>query len=263
MSPPDAFAVPGRPPALATVAGFAAALARPDRPPPPAVCVVRGDLASRFAVYRNNVWVARLEAIEALFPVTRRLVGDDFLQDLARRFFTEAPPATPVVQEWAGPFAAWLAASDAVAEWVWIADVAALEAAWLAAHHAAEAAPLGPAALAGLAPERLAAARLRLHPSLALVASAFPIGAIWTAHQGDGEPGPLAALDPECVLVVRPDAEVVVATLAPGEAAFVRALADGVELGEAAEAALAVDPAFDVGDRLTALLRLGAIVGFA
>ncbi len=250
-------------PALATVAAFAAAIATPDRPPPETVRVVHGDRASRFAVYRNNVWVARLEAIEALFPVTRRLVGDDFLRDLARRFFTERPPSTPVVQEWADPFATWLATSDAVADWAWIADVAALEAAWTRAHHAAEAEPLRLADLVGIAPERLAARRLDLHPSLSLVASAFPIGTVWAAHQGDDEPEPLATIDPESVLVVRPDADVVVATLSPGEAAFVGALADGATLTDAAEAALTFDADFDVGDRLTALVRLGAITGLA
>lgn len=257
MSPPDAT------PALATVAAFAEAITAPDRLTPEAIRVVHGDRASRFAVYRNNVWVARLEAIEALFPVTRRLVGDDFLRDLARRFFAERPPSTPVVQEWADPFATWLATSEAVADWIWIADVAALEATWIRAHHAAEAVPLRLADLAGIAPAMLAARQLALHPSLSLVASAYPIGTIWTAHQGEGEPEPLAAIDPESVLVVRPDADVVVATLSPGEAAFVGALADGATLAEAAEAALAVDAEFDVGDRLTALVRLGAITGLA
>lgn len=257
MSPPDAA------PALATVAAFAEAIGAPDRPLPQTIRVAFGDRASRFAVYRNNVWVARLEAIEALFPVTHRLVGDDFLHGLARRFFAERPPATPVVQEWADPFAMWLATSDAVADWTWIADVAALEAAWTRAHHAAEATPLRLADLAAIAPEMLAARRILLHPSLALVASAFPIGTIWAAHRDEGEPEPLAAIDPECVLVVRPDADVVVATLSPGEAAFVGALADGATLTEAAEAALAIDDAFDVGDRLTALVRLGAITGLA
>lgn len=254
MSPPEAAAP------LTTVAAFAAAIADADRPVPPGVRVEHGDLASRFAVYRNNVWVARLEVLDALFPVARRLVGDDFFRTLGRRFFVEAAPRNPVAHEWAEPFAVWLAASPAGSEWPWLVDVARLEAAWTRAHHAAEAVPIGLVDLARLAPEALAAGRLTLHPSTALIASAFPIGSIWAAHQGDDDPAPLAVADAETVLVVRPDADVVVAVLTPGEAVLVGALGAGATVAEASEAALAADPDLDVGARLVALVRLGAVI---
>ena len=45
------------------IARFAAAIADPALPPPVDTIVARGDLASRFAVYRNNAWVARLGLI--------------------------------------------------------------------------------------------------------------------------------------------------------------------------------------------------------
>lgn len=254
MSRPD-------PAPLITVAAFAAAIEDRDLPLPGSIRVAQGDAASRFAVYRNNVWVARLDILDALFPVTVALVGEDFFHPLGRRFFREAAPANPVAHEWAEPFVDWLSTSEAVADWPWLVDVARLEAAWLFAHHAAEAEPIGPAALAGIAPEDLLARRLRLHPSLGLVASTASIGTIWAAHHGEAAPGEIDATTPETVLVVRPQADVLVLTMAPGEAAFVSALGAEASLGEAIEAALAVDPAFDPGARLVALLRLGAIVG--
>ena len=249
-------------PSLGTIAAFAAALEAEERSTPSCARVVHGDVASRFAVYRNNVWVARLEAVAALFPVLARLVGDEFLAGLTRRFFAEGPPTSPVIHEWATPFVAWARASEDLAEWPWIADVAALEAAWLAAHDAEDATPLAPADLAGLSPARLATSRARLHPSLTLLASPFAVGSIWAAHQGDAVPDDVDADAPETVLVARPDADVHVVVLAPAEAAFVTALVAGASVIDAAEAALDVDPVFDVGERLTALVRLGAIVAF-
>ena len=47
-------------PGLETYAAFAAAVATGDAPPPAGLTVGRGDLASRFAVHRNNVAVARI-----------------------------------------------------------------------------------------------------------------------------------------------------------------------------------------------------------
>ncbi|MCE1236457.1 MAG: DNA-binding domain-containing protein [Hyphomicrobiales bacterium] len=254
MSRPD-------PAPLVAVADFAAAIEDRDRAPPGSVRVERGDVLSRFAVYRNNVWVARLDILDGLFPVASALVGADFFHAVARRFFHEAAPGNPVAHEWAEPFVDWLDASGAVADWPWLVDVARLEAAWLFAHHAAEAEPIGPAALAGIAPEDLLARRLRLHPSLGLVASDASIGTIWAAHQGDAASDEIDATRPETVLIVRPQADVVVATVSPVEAAFVATLGADASLGEAIEAALAADPAFDPGARLAALLRLGAVVG--
>lgn len=249
------------PTASACVAAFAAALEDRDRDPPASVRVARGDLASRFAVYRNNVWVARLGVLDALFPVTLGLVGEAFFHELARRFFREAAPANPVAQEWAPPFVDWLAACDAAVDRPWLVDVARLEAVRLAAYDAAEATPIGPAALADIAPEALVARRVRLHPSLGLVASSASIGAIWAAHHDGGAPHGLDATVAQTVLVVRPTAEVVTTLVAPGEASFVAALLAGATLGDAIEAAFLADPDFDPGARLVGLLHLGAIVG--
>ena len=60
-----------------TIAAFAAALADPAAPPPAGA---RGRLgapdARRFSVYRNNVAVGLIGALEARYPVARRIVGD-------------------------------------------------------------------------------------------------------------------------------------------------------------------------------------------
>lgn len=255
-----------RPPDLATtatLAGFAAAIADPALPPPDGVIVTRGDLASRFTVYRNNVWVARLGVLDALFPVARRLVGEAAFRAIGRRFFLEAAPSEPVAHEWADPFVDWLAGSDVAEDWPWLVDVARLEAAWMRAHHAAEATPIRLGDLAAIAPDALMRHRPTLHPSLSLIASTHPIGSIWAAHQGEGDPAPLAAGGPETVLVVRPEAEVIVLVVAPADAALVAALTGGATLAEATEAALDVSLDFDLGARLTALFDLGAVIGVA
>lgn len=247
--------------ARAAISAFAAAVEIAGSEPPPGLRVARGDLASRFAVYRNNVAVARIGAFSDLFPVCRRLVGEDYFRDVVRAHLLEAPPTSPIVATWAEAFPEWLARHPPTAEFGWLVDVARLEAAWIAAHHAAEAEPIGLADLAGLAPEALLAASVALHPSLRLIASDHPIGAIWAAHQGEDEPGVLETTGPETVLILRPEAEVSVRVIGEGERIFLEHLAAGSPLAEAGEAALAADSAFDLGARLLALVSLGAITG--
>lgn len=247
--------------ARAAISAFAAAVEVAASQPPPGVRVAHGDLASRFAVYRNNVAVARISAFEDLFPICRRLVGDDFFREVVRAHLRETPPTSPIVATWADGFPDRLARHPETAGLGWLVDMARLEAAWISAHHAAEAEPLTLADLAGLAPEVLLALRVGLHPSLRLVASAHPIGSIWLAHQVEDEPGSLAATGPETVLILRPEAEVTVRVIGEGERVFLERLAAGNPLGEAGEAAHAAAPAFDLGARFLALVSLGAVTG--
>ena len=79
-----------------TISAFAAALIDPSLPPP-AFALGRNATpdAKRFAVYRNNVAVGLIGAIEARYPVTRRLVGDDFFRAMAGAFVASRSRARP------------------------------------------------------------------------------------------------------------------------------------------------------------------------
>ena len=70
-----------------TVRAFAAALGEPSAPPP---ATTRGRMgapdARRFAVYRNNVAVGLIGALEARYPVSRRIAGEELFRAMARAF---------------------------------------------------------------------------------------------------------------------------------------------------------------------------------
>ena len=71
----------------ATISAFAAALGEPSASPP---AMTRGRLgapdARRFSVYRNNVAVGLIGALEARYPASRRIAGDDVFRAIARAF---------------------------------------------------------------------------------------------------------------------------------------------------------------------------------
>ena len=81
-----------------TVRAFAAALGEPSAPPP---AMTHGRLgapdARRFAVYRNNVAVGLIGAVEARYPVSRRIAGDDLFRAMARAFVRAHRPRSPVM----------------------------------------------------------------------------------------------------------------------------------------------------------------------
>jgi hypothetical protein len=241
-------------------AAFAGALMDPVLPLPAGILGRHGESdARRFAVYRNNVVVGLVEALASRFPVVQRLVGEDFFFAMARCYAVETRPASPLMMEYGGSFPNFIAGFRPAAEVPYLADVARLERAWGEAFHAAEAVPI---AISVLPQVGLGGMAFELHPSARLVRSLHPVGTIWAAHQGEEEPRPPEAWTPEDLLVVRPEAEVLVHRLPPGGGAFVAALIAGRTLGEAVATACAESADFDPAQALAGLFRAGAVTGF-
>ena len=240
--------MPPEPAHAATQAAFHAALWRPD-PPEGLTAPAPEEVARRFAVYRNNVQHSLTRALAARFPVVEALVGRDFFTAMARVFMAEAPPRSPVLQDWGGALPRFLDGFPPVAHLPWLGDVARLEWARGVAVHAADATPVPTEALAAPDPAPL---RLRLHPSVTLYRSAHPAVTIWQAHRPGATRGPLPP-GPEHALIGRqPDFAVVVVPVDAGSHAVLTALAAGETLGHAATQA-------DPTPALTLLLRHGLI----
>ena len=234
---------------------FAAALLDPARPVPAGVVSPRQTPdAKRFAVYRNNVFVSLVGALEKRFPVTKRLVGEEFFRGMARLYAGAERPASPLLFHYGDSFPDFIGQFPPAAELRYLGDVAALEARWLDAYHAADRDALSLADLAALPPESVGALRLVPHPATRLLGSDYPIGSIWAAQQS-AEVKALTTSAAETVLIVRPGAEVRVHVLPPSDAGFAAALLAGESV---MEAALEGEDGFDPGRALVGLVSLGA-----
>lgn len=232
---------------------FAPALLDPSLATPPGLNDARGGPAGRrFAVYRNNVVVSLTDAIATGFPVILKLVGEDFFRAMAGVFVRAHPPESPVLAQYGAAFPGFLEAFEPVAHLPYLADVARLEFALREAYHAADATPVAPDALAH---PRLMEARLRLAPATRLVASPYPIHAIWRANTEVGAPP--AKGGAETVLVTRPDWDPWPRLIAPASARLVSTLIEGLSFAEAIEAA---GEDIDLAAALTLLLDTRSII---
>ncbi|HTV32303.1 MAG TPA: DNA-binding domain-containing protein [Methylocella sp.] len=233
---------------------FAAALRNPDALLPAGLFAQQGQsLERRFAVYRNNVRASLIGALEARFPATRNIVGEDFFKAAARRFALEEPPHSPLMMCYGDAFPDFLAHFEPAGEVPYLADVARLEVARTRAYHAADASPLAPDVLKAIPLERLPHICFVLHPSLQIVASDYPIITIWAMNSSERELATITDWQGEDALVIRPQWEVSVRTLPPGAKRFLQGLAAGEPLGRAAETASAADESFDLPVNLAAL----------
>ncbi len=239
-----------------TVHAFAAALGEPSAPPPP---TTHGRLgapdARRFSVYRNNVAVGLIGAIEARYPVARRIVGDEVFRAMARAFVRAHKPCSPVMIAYGEAFPEFIAGCDGVERS--LVDVARLENAWVEAYHSEDAGVATVAELAALDSDCLPDTRIVFHPAARLLRFATPAASVWASAQDCGGPAALAEGAAEDAMITRPDLDVRVRVLPPLGYDFALRLLEGATLIEALAAL--DEPAFDLGAHLVGLVESGAV----
>jgi hypothetical protein len=241
--------------------GFVAALVDPGLPTPALVAASPGaSRERRFGVYRNNVLVSLVSALEAKYPVVRELVGPEFFGACAATFVRRTPPRTPVLAEYGDTFALFLEGFEPAARLPYLPDVARLEAAWLRAYHAADALALPAASFSEIDPSDLADLRFGLHPSATVLASRFAIGSLWAAHRGALAIEDVDPFMPEDVLIIRPGLDVNILHLPSGCAVLLQTLSLGLDLGRAVEDAMAARPDFDLTECLRILTSSGIAI---
>jgi hypothetical protein len=245
-----------------TVRAFVAAIDDPSAATP-AMTRGRMDAADtrRFAVYRNNVAVGLIGALEARYPVSRRLAGDDLFRAMARAFAHARKPRSPVMIAYGEEFpefaAAFLAAAAAGAGLAGLPDVARLENAWVDAYHTEDASVATVGELAALSPDRLPGTRIAFHPAARLLRFATPAASVWASAQTSNGPAAPTEEIGEDAVITRPGSDVYVRVLPPLGYDFALRLRGGATLIEAAAALN--DPAFDFGTHLVGLLESGAV----
>lgn len=198
--------------------------------------VGRGEAPSRLTggergleAYRGNLRALSAQALAAPFTRLLDALGEDEFASLAWTFWRAHPPESGDLGQWGGALAGFLV--ERAGEASGLPDLARLD--W-ASHQAERAADttLDAESLALLGttpPEQL---WLRLRPGVALLA------------QSDGP-----------LLVWREGWRAVSKALSPGEAAFMRAVLDGVNLAEALVKGSALETDFDFGAWLQAALQ--------
>jgi hypothetical protein len=217
----------------------------------------------RYAVYKNNVTVSLIRAMESNFPAIQKLVGDEFFSALARLFVERHPPRSRILSRYGAAFPEFLDAFEPLAEYPYLGDVARLEQYWREAFHEADADPVSTEQLATVAPEDVAALRFTAHPAARLLHSRYAAGSILAANRQVADYPPFDPAMSECVLITRPSLECVLRILSPADGAFVTSLLAGETLQEAAQNALATGNGFDFASGLSVILEAGVFSEFS
>ena len=221
--------------------------------------------ARRLQVYRHNTLLGLTGALEAVYPVVRRLVGEAFFRYAAAQYIARHPSRSGDLHEFGEHFPLFLQSFAPVAEWVYLPDVARLEWAYHQVFHAANHPPLDLTALAQVPAEQQGELRFQLHPAARLLESTFPILRIWQVNQDDdtGDPPVDLAEGGVKLLVFRHEhLGIEFQPLEDGEFSLLRVLAGDGDFATACEQALAAQPTLDLPACFHRHVLQGALVDF-
>ena len=212
-----------------------------------------------FAVYRNTVMKACIDALQANYPAVTRLVGEEWLRAAAAVYVRESLPRLPMLIDYGADFARFLARFEPAAELPYLPGVARLERYWSEAHTAPSEAVLNPAMLARLAPEAFFHARLQLHPAARWAwFSDVPAYTIWSRNRSENTNEGDIDWKSEGALLTRPQDAVEWRAIDQAGCAFLDVCAEGGTLAEAAQAAIGITPETDLSRLMATLLEAGA-----
>lgn len=220
------------------------------------------DPAARLRIYQHSSEQIHAAALGTAYPVTLALAGEAFFEQTARRFRVTHPAAQGNLQRYGEGLGDFLESMPEAKGVPYLGDVARLE--WLRqeAALAAAAPPLSTDEFVQVLACAEGDAHVALHPSVRLFASRYPVVTLWRyAMQPDGERLKFAGTG-EHVLLWREAGQVAMAVLQAASFACIEALARGLSLDDAHDAAHFVDPSFNLPDCMASLLGNGLIVAF-
>lgn len=219
---------------------------------------------SRLRIYQNNVLITLDEILKSRYGCISNLVGEEFFVYTAREYFTENPPTSGNLDDYGESFIEYIANIPSLKDFTYLKDVAKFQWALHKAYFAADVELIDRIKLSQVAPEKLEDIKFKLHPSVHLISSNFPIHRLWEISQ-DGYDGEInvdinsGGVD---ILIVRPEYKINTIILEKGEYAFLRALQNEQTLATAFEYACLDNENFDVGEALQKFVLNGTFADF-
>ena len=237
---------------------FRAGLLDPEYPVPDGLLDGNSKPAGkRYAVYRNNVTVSLIDAMNMAFPLVLKLIGRENFNQLARLFVRAHPPKSPVMMFYGVEFPEFIEGFEPLAHIGYLPDAARLDLGLRDAYHAADVPAFDPTPFEILDPVALLDATLTLTPATRVLRSDWPLYDIWAFNQDTTAQQPRNVA--QDVLISRPAFDPAPHALPIGAATWLSQLEMGATFGQAHDIALATSPDFDLTASLGVALSAGAL----
>jgi hypothetical protein len=200
-----------------------------DAPPLPA--------EARLDIYRTAYRVRLTEALDDVYAVLHKLLGDETFASMAELFIDANPSPHRSIRWYGRELAGFLAERPPFSEQPILAEIARFEWTLSEVFDAPDATALTRAALQSIDPDAWASLTFRFHPSMRRLAFAWNTVAVWQAATDDVDPPvPEAADEPVPWLVWRQNLQNYFRSLDAAENAALDAALEGLDFSHICEA---------------------------
>ena len=220
-------------------------------------------LENRMKVYRNNIIRSLTGPAMAAFPMTEKLVGKEFLEQVMRAFVVKNLPSQGNLNLYGMEFPDFIRTYEPAKNLPYLHDFTKLEWLWEAAYYAPDDLPLDPAELISISEENMPNLRFYARKSFALLASEHPLDEIVDFCRADDQDTLQQLKKRGCKLMIyRPDLKVELRRLNDAEYLFLSALQGGQTIHETAKILAENHPDADLTPLLQKHLQLGTFTSF-
>jgi len=218
------------------------------------------DPEKRLTVHQRNYLTGLVDSLLVKFPATAWLIGTPFVTEAAKHFAREHPPQAPCIAEYGAAFPDFLAQSAGVKRLPYLREFGQLE--WSIGHvsiavdHASVSREEFSIIDRGALPDTL----LMLQSGLHYVDASWPVDELMKLYLMETAPD-YFELSPDDVWIEVRGArgEFQLNRLDAASFTFRKSVLEGRSIGDAADGALDINPGFDPGQALAALIAEGLI----
>ena len=140
---------------------------------------------SLLTIYQDSVFGGLLKALTETFPVTKKLVGDDFFNAMSMRYIQTTPSTSMDINDYGKTFPDFTQSFKPASELIYLADVMRLEWCWHRAYQAGNVSDSNISHLINLPLAAIQQVVLILNPTASLLYSKYPVHRIWSQDQFD------------------------------------------------------------------------------
>lgn len=138
-----------------------------------------------FNIYRNSITASLNRALGEIYPVCKKLVGNNFFNAMGKEYMRTTPSRSADLANYGEDFSDFIAGFEHAADLPYLPDVANLEWAWHRAFHAADETGLDTRRLTEVKENDKGQIVFKLPLSASLISSEYPVHHIWEVNQDD------------------------------------------------------------------------------
>jgi hypothetical protein len=217
----------------------------------------------RFLIYRNNVFYSLVTALGDLYPLFKKLVGEDLFKGIAAEFIRNMPPKKAALVYYGSEFPEFLKELEIKSQKPYWVEVCQIELARHQAYYCVDQAPISLEEIQQMDVDELQNKKVVLHPSLTTLCSDHSSFSVWQNLQ-DHESVPEQSIqsEVECILIFRPEYDVNTILVDCTIFFFISKLIKGISLGDALEQTIEEHIEFQASKAFAFLLNQGLVVKF-